>query len=136
MNYVIRSSIPDLLPSLHFRGFDRVNLRQVSGDAIPFLSFVGASPDFAAGRAEINTGRIAFVSGHRLSKDCEPCLFGGQSFILSLPGLSAVARNVCGRLASGRSARPNLSPIHRKDPDSIGIARVQDHWESDVADRF
>src|SRR5215472_10075311 len=76
---------------LHFSGFDRVNLRQVSGDADPFLAFVCASPDLAAGRAEINSDGIARVGGHRLSKDCEPCMLGGQPFVQPPPGLSGVA---------------------------------------------
>src|SRR5262245_12401623 len=121
---------------LHLGGFDRINLRQVSGDAAPFLALVGARPDLAAGRAEIDSDGIARVGGHRLSKDGEPGLFGGQSFVKPLPGLSAVASDVCGRLTSGSGARPNLSPVHRKNPDGVGIARVQDHRKADVADRF
>src|SRR5262252_10704204 len=96
--------------SLHFSGFDGVNLGQVSGDAVPFLAFVCASPDLAAGSAEIYSDGIARVGSHRLSKDCEPRLFWRQSFVQPLPCLSAVTSDVCGRLASGRGARPNLSP--------------------------
>src|SRR5262245_13553604 len=121
---------------LHFSGFDGVNLRQVSGDAVPFLAFVCASPDLATGRAEIDSDGIARVCGHRLSKDGKPRLFGWQPFVQPLPGLSAVASDVCGGLASGSGARPNLSPVHRKNPDGFGIARVQDHRKADVADRF
>src|SRR5262249_48855768 len=121
---------------LHFSGFDGVNLGQVSGDAVPFLAFVCASPDLAAGRAEIDSDGIARVGGHRLSKDGEPRLFWGPSLVQPLPGLSAVASDVCGRLASGSGARPNLSPVHRKNPYGVGIARMQDHRKADVADRF
>src|SRR5262245_2051487 len=106
---------------------------QVSGDATPFFAFAGARPDLTTCRAEINSDRVARVGGHRLSKDCEPRLFPGQSFVLPLPGLSAVAGDICGRLASGRGARPDLSPVHREDPGGIGIAWMQDHWEADVA---
>src|SRR5262245_44802267 len=133
--FLLRVLRPIVVP-LHFSGFDGVNLRQVSGDAVPFLAFVCARPDLTAGRAEINSDRIAHVSGHRLSKDGEPRLVWGQSFVQPLPGLSAVAGDVCGGLTSGRGARPNLRPVHRENPDCVGIARVQDHRKADVADRF
>src|SRR5262245_48631888 len=128
------SSILDPRSYLDLSGFDRVYLRQVSGDAAPFLAFVGARPDLAAGRAEIDSDGVALVGGHRLSKDGDPRMFWGQSFVQPLPGLSGVAGDVCGGLASGGSARPDLRPVHRKDPDGVGIARVQDHREADVAD--
>src|SRR5262245_37798342 len=106
MNDPYPSSCPSSLRALHFSGFDRVNVWQVSGDAVPFLAFVDAGPDFAAGRAEIDSDGIASVGGHRLPEDGEPRLFNGQSFVLPLPGLSAVACDICGGLAPRRSARP------------------------------
>src|SRR5712672_3067850 len=54
--------------------FDRVDFRQVRGEAFPVPPFVAAAPDLTAGRPEIDADGIARVSRHRLTLDRQPSL--------------------------------------------------------------
>src|SRR5258708_21227197 len=111
--------------------FDRVDLRQVRGEAFPGASFVAAAPDLTAGRPEIDADRIARVSGHRLALDRQPSLRRRQPSCLALPVLATGDRAIHGRLTAGRDTRPHIGAIHGEYPQSFRVTRMQDHREAD-----
>src|SRR5689334_11680893 len=72
------------------RGFYRVDVRQVSRQALPRFALVPAAPDLAARRAEIQAERIEAVGGHRLALHGPPRLRRGEAAVLPPPCLAAV----------------------------------------------
>src|SRR6185369_9846969 len=123
------------LRSAQFGAFDGVDFRQVAGEGFPLLAFVAAHPQFAAGRAEIEADRVVAVGSHRLALHRPPRLAGGQAGVEAMPGFAAVVRRVDRRLAAWAGARPDAGAVHREDPGGVGVARMHDERETDVADR-
>src|SRR5439155_14433619 len=104
------------------------------GDAGPRSAFVGARPDLAARRTEVDADRIVRIDRHRLPLHREPPAFG-QTGAEPRPRLARVTRDVRGGLPVGARAGPNVGAVHREDPRGVGIARVELDREADVADR-
>src|SRR5439155_13020100 len=66
--------------------------------------------------------------------DRPPGLRLRQPLIESLPRTAAIARPINGRTATGRRSRPHGCPIHRKHPQRVRVARMNDYGEADIAD--
>ena len=73
------------------------------------------------------------VARHRLALHRKPGA-PGKTFVEALPGFPGVARDVAGGLAVGAGPRPHLRAVHREDPDSVRVTRMEHEWEADVAD--
>src|SRR5262249_55166867 len=116
------------------RNRHRVDLRQVGGDLAPALALVVAGPDLAAGRAQVESHRVATVAAHRLAFDREPALLAREAVVLPLPRGAGVAGAVDGRPAAGADPRPDLRPVHREHPGGLVAARMRDDREAYVAD--
>src|SRR5208282_4630434 len=100
--------------------------------AFPGAALIATAPDLAAAGAEENADRLARVGGHRLPLDGKPGLRRRQPGRVALPGLAAVDRTVDGGLAAGRDTRPDARAIHRKYPQRVRIARMQNHRKADI----
>src|SRR5574341_181928 len=96
----------------------------MAGEAGPARSPVPADPYFAAGSPQIETDGFVRVARHRLALDRKPGA-PGKSFVEPLPRLSGVARDIAARLSIRAGARPYLGAVHGKDPDRVGIARME-----------
>src|SRR5690606_18672875 len=107
---------------------------QVACDAAPGSTFVGAHPELAAGGAEVKPERIARIGRHRLTLDGPPRLLGWQAAVEALPARAGVARAINRGPAAGTGAWPHVAAIHREDPRTVGVARMDDERKTDAAD--
>src|SRR5687767_3228623 len=106
--------------SLDRRGVHRCDVRQVLRDSLPALAFVGARPDVAVCRAEVEAHRIETVVVHALADGLERRAFR-QTFIEPVPALALVARAVH---ANAEWRRRALLPVERDAIRGIPFTRM------------
>src|SRR5688500_17001074 len=70
----------------------RQHPRQAAGDAIPGLSGVAAGEQVAAGRAEVDAGRVAYIGAHRVAQNAGEFRLAVQPARDPLPGFAAIVR--------------------------------------------
>src|SRR6266550_3932271 len=115
------------------RYFDGVDLRQMRGETFPRASFIAASPNLSAAGAKVNADGRSLIGCHRLSFDRQPRLRFRQPGCLALPRFAAVDRTINRRLARRRRSRPDSGSIHRKHPNGVRLAWMDDHRKPDGA---
>src|ERR1700730_10756150 len=115
------------------RYLDGIHVRQMRSETFPRASFIAAAPNLSAAGAKVNADRRSLIGCHRLSLDRHPRLRFRQPGCLALPRFAAVDRTINRRLARRRRSRPDFGSIHRKHPNRIRIARMDDHRKPDGA---
>src|SRR6202165_2046715 len=112
---------------------DGVHVRQMRGETFPRASFIAATPNLSAAGAKVNADRRSLIGGHRLPFDRQPRPRFRQPGCLALPRFAAVDRTINRRLARRRRSRPDFGSIHRKHPNRVRIARMDNHRKPDGA---
>src|SRR5918992_1686516 len=118
-------------PSGHHGGLDADHRRQPLGQGLPALPLVGGAEQLPGAGPEVEAGRVEPVAGEAVAEHGEPGAAPRQPAGLRLPGAAGVPGPVDPGLAVGRAAE--LVGVQRDDPGGVGVGRVSDHGEAEVA---
>src|SRR5918993_3700792 len=118
-------------PSGHHGGLDADHRRQPLGQGLPALPLVGGAEQLPGAGPEVEAGRVEPVAGEAVAEHGQPGVPLRQPGGQRLPGAAGVPGPVDPGLAVGRAAE--LVGVQRDDPGGVGVGRVGDHGEAEVA---
>src|SRR5438309_3310575 len=110
------------------RGVHRRDVRQVLRDALPALAFVGAGPDVAVRRTEVEAHRIEAIVMHSFAHGFHWRALR-QPLVEPIPGLALVGRSVD---ADSEWRGGALHAVERDAVRGLGVTRMDRRREPEV----